>query len=170
MERAIKWISGGEIEKYMSDHQHSPNANELWTYFRNVIEWVELTFTTYRREMKGIEWGVLYDEFKNETFDTVKLEQEIQALMIDDDITNNKGIYPYVLTRNEKHLSIRNFTESHKRTAYERQKGICKKCGNHFELKEMEADHITPWSKGGRTTATNCQMLCADCNRRKSDV
>src|SRR5450756_2733888 len=81
LETAIKWISGGEIEKYMSVHQHSPNANELWTYFRNVIEWVQLTFTTYRREMKGIYWGGLYDKFKGEMFDTAKLEKEIQALM-----------------------------------------------------------------------------------------
>lgn len=170
LETAIKWISGGEIEKYMSIHQHDPNANELWTYFRNVIEWVILTFTTYRKEMKGIDWGGLYDKFQGELFDTAKLEQEIQALMIDDDVTNKKGVYPYVLTRNEKYLSIRAFTESQKRAAYEKQKGICKKCGKYFEMKEMEADHITPWSKGGKTSPENCQLLCKECNRRKSDI
>ena len=170
LETAIKWISGGEIEKYMSVHQHSPNANELWTYFRNVIEWVQLTFTTYRREMKGIYWGGLYNKFKGEMFDTAKLEKEIQALMIDDDVTSKKGIYPYVLTRDEKYLSIRAFTESQKRAAYEKQKGICKKCGKHFELEEMEADHITPWNKGGKTSPENCYMLCLECNRRKSDI
>lgn len=170
LETAIKWISSGEIEKYMSIHQHDPNANELWTYFRNVIEWVQHTFTTYRKEMKRIEWGGLYDKFKNEIFDTTILEQQIQALMIDDDVTNKKGAYLYVLTRNEKHLSIRAFTESQKRAAYEKQKGICKKCGKHFELKGMEADHITPWSKSGKTSSENCQMLCLECNRRKSDV
>jgi len=170
LETAIKWISGGEIEKYMSVHQHSPNANELWTYFRNVIEWVQLTFTTYRREMKGIYWGGLYNKFKGEMFDTAKLEKEIQALMIDDDVTSKKGIYPYVLTRDEKYLSIRAFTESQKRAAYEKQKGICKKCGKHFELEEMEADHITPWGKGGKTSPENCYMLCLECNRRKSDI
>lgn len=170
LETAVKWISNNEIENYMSIHQHEPNANELWTYFRNVIEWIELTFITYRKEMKGVNWGSLYDEFKNKIFNTIKLEQEIKTLMIDDDVTNKKGIYTYVLTRNEKFLNIRAFSESQKRSAYEKQYGICKKCGKHFELNEMHADHITPWNKGGKTTPENCQMLCADCNRLKSDT
>ena len=170
LQTAISWISRGEIEKYMSIHQHDPNANALWTYFQNVIDWVKLTFPAYRGEMKGIHWGSLYDEFKDKLFDTAKLEQEIQALLIDDDVTSKKGIYPYVLTRNEKYLSIRAFTDGQKRAAYERQKGFCSKCGDHFELKGMEADHITPWSKGGKTNPENCQMLCLDCNRRKSDI
>ena len=170
LQTALDWISNGEIEKYMSIHQHDPNANELWTYFRNVIEWVQLTFTIYRKEMKGIAWGGLYDNFHGDMFDAVKIEQEIQTLMMDDDATNKKGIYSYILTRNERHLSIRAFTDSQKRAAYERQKGICVKCGEHFELSGMEADHITPWSIGGKTTPDNCQMLCKDCNRRKSDI
>ena len=168
LETALSWIAHGEIEKYMSIHQHDPNANELWMYFRNVIEWVKLTFTTYRREMKGIEWGGLYGEFKDKLFDTKKLEQEIQALMIDDDVSNKKGVYSYVLNRNEKYLNIRAFTESQKRSAYERQNGICSHCEKHFEFQEMEADHITPWHLGGKTIAENCQMLCKECNRRKS--
>jgi 5-methylcytosine-specific restriction endonuclease McrA len=120
--------------------------------------------------MKGLDWGALYDKRKGEMLDSEKLEQEIQALMIDDDVTSKKGIYQYVLTRNEKYLNIRAFTENQKRSAYEKQKGICSKCKKHFELKQMEADHITPWSQGGKTNAENCQMLCRDCNRRKSDV
>lgn len=170
LEKALSWISKGNIEEYMSVHQHDPNANELWTYYRNVIEWVSLTFTTYRKEMKGIDWGKLYDKFKDEMYDTDKLEQEIQKLMMDDDVSNKKGIYSYVLTHDEKYLNIRTFTESQKRTAYERQEGICPICKNHFELKEMHGDHITPWSKGGKTIPENCQMLCADCNRRKSNI
>ncbi|OQA47165.1 MAG: HNH endonuclease [Firmicutes bacterium ADurb.Bin300] len=170
LQTALDWISNGEIEKYMSIHQHDPNANEIWTYFRNVIEWVQLTFTNYRKEMKGIAWGDLYDKYHGDMFDTANIEQEIQSLMMDDDVTNKKGIYPYVLTRNERYLSIRAFSESQKRAAYERQKGICTKCGKHFELREMEADHITPWSEGGKTIPENCQMLCKDCNRRKSDI
>jgi hypothetical protein len=170
LETAIKWISGGEIEKYMSIHQHDPNANELWTYFRNVIEWVKLTFITPRKEMKGVDWGKLYDEYGRKMIDTAKLDQEIHTLMTDDDVTNKKGIFAYVLTRNEKHLNIRAFTDSQKRAAYEKQNGICSKCGKHFELREMEADHITPWSKGGKTNLDNCQMLCQDCNRRKSNI
>jgi len=170
LQTAISWISAGDIEKYMSEHQQDPNANELWIYFRSVIDWIKLTFTTYRKEMKGISWGDLYNKYKDRMFDTVKLEQEIQVLMMDDDVSRKSGIYPYVLTRNEKYLNIRTFTESQKREAYERQKGICPNCGKHFALKEMEADHITPWSKGGKTVSENCQMLCQECNRRKSGI
>jgi len=172
LETALSWIASGEIKKYMSIHQHDPNANELWTYFRNVIEWVKLTFTTYRREMKDIDWGGLHNEFKNKMFDANKLEQEIQTLMMDDDVTNKKGVYPFVLTRNEKYLNVRDFTQSQKREAYERQKGLCPRCGHekHFELDEMEADHITPWHLGGKTIAENCQMLCKKHNREKSGI
>jgi hypothetical protein len=168
LETAIKWIANGKIEEYMSIHQHDPNANELWTYFRNVIDWIKLTFPNYHKEMKGIEWGHLYDGFKDKLFDTEKLEQEIHNLMMDDDVTNRKGIYSYILTRNEKYLNIRAFSDNQKRIAYEKQGGICVKCGKHFELAKMEADHITPWSKGGKTIPENCQMLCQDCNRKKS--
>lgn len=168
LETAISWINNDKVEEYMSTHQHKPNANELWTYFKNVIDWVKLTFPVYRREMKGLNWGSLYNEFKDKTFDINKLEEEIKRLMIDDDVTNRKGVYFYVLTRNEKYLNIRAFTESQKRAAYEKQNGICKNCGKHFELNEMEADHITPWHDGGQTSNDNCQMLCRDCNRRKS--
>lgn len=170
LETALKWINGGKIEEYMATHQHTPNANELYSYFLKVIDWVEMTFTKYRREMKGIEWGVLYNQYKDIVVDTVELEKEITSLMADDDVTSKKGIYVYVLTRQEKHLSIREFDNRMKRSAYERQKGICKKCGKYFELEQMEADHITPWSRGGKTIAENCQMLCRDCNRRKSDI
>jgi hypothetical protein len=170
LQTAIRWISSGDIKKYMSIHQQDPNANELWTYFQNVINWVTLTFTKYRKEMKGIDWGALYDKYKGELLDAAKLEEKIAPLMMDDCVTNKKGIYSYVLSGNERTLSIRAFSATEIREAYERQAGICTKCGAHFALSDMQADHITPWSKGGRTTADNCQMLCADCNRRKSDV
>lgn len=170
LETAINWISKGEIEKYMSEHQHDPNANEIWIYFRNVIEWIKLTFKVYRKEMKGINWYELYDKFKDELFNTNDLELEIQNLMIDDDVTKKSGIYHYILTKNEKYLNIRNFTDNQKRSAFEKQNGICVKCGEKFELKDMEADHITPWSKGGKTSSENCQMLCVECNRKKSDI
>lgn len=168
LETTIKWISGDNIEDYMAQKQHEPNANELWLYFQNVINWVKVVFTKYRREMKGIDWGFLYNEFKDKNFDSKKLEEEISALMMDEDVTKKKGIYQYVLTRKEKYLNIRAFSEKQKREAYERQKGICAVCEEHFELNEMEADHITPWHEGGRTSAENCQMLCKEDNRRKS--
>lgn len=170
LETAISWRSGGNIEHYMLTHQHDPNANELWAYFQAVIAWVQLTFTTHRSEMKGIDWGSLYDQFKGELYNTDELEDEIKALMIDDDVTRKKGIYQYVLTRDEKHLAIRAFTPAMRRAAYERQGGVCPEDGKHFEFGEMEADHITPWSKGGRTSADNCQMLCLEHNRRKGAI
>jgi hypothetical protein len=170
LETALSWLSGGHIEQYMSAHQHDPNANELWAYFQAVISWVQLTFTTYRTTMKGLDWGGLYNQFKDVLYDTAKLEDEIKALMIDDDVTSKKGIYPYVLTHEEKYLSIRAFTEAQRREAYERQGGICPICGQQFEIGGMEADHITPWSQGGKTSAANCQMLCREDNRRKGAI
>jgi len=170
LETALKWISKGKIEKYMSDHQHEPNANALWAYYQSIINWVKNTFTEYRNEMKGVDWGKLYDQYHENVYDTVKLEEEIKALMADDDVSNKKGIYSYVLTKNEKYLNIREFTQTMKRSAYTRQNGVCIKCKKKFKFEEMHGDHITPWSKGGKTNAENCQMLCADCNRRKSDV
>ena len=170
LEIALKWINHGEIEAYMSQHQHDPTANELYFYFMNVIEWVKQTFPTYRKkEMYGQEWGELYNEHHTKMLDAKKLEEEIAKLMADVDVTNKRGIYKYVLNGEEKYLSVRAFDDRMKRTAYEKQKGICKKCKKHFELEEMEADHITPWSQGGKTIAENCQMLCRECNRRKSD-
>jgi hypothetical protein len=154
----------------MAENQHEPNANELWLYFQSVINWINATFSKYRKEMKGIQWGFLYNEFKSQKFDSKKLEEEITRLMQDEDVTSKPGIYSYVLTRKEKYLSIRAFNDKERRQAYERQKGICTKCTKHFELDEMEADHITPWHEGGKTISENCQMLCKHDNRIKSGV
>lgn len=168
LETTIKWISNDAIENYMAKNQNEPNANELWLYFQAVINWVKIVFPKYRREMKGIDWGFLYNEFKDQKFDSKKLESEIAELMEDEDVTKKKGIYHYVLTRKEKHLNIRAFSNNQKREAYERQKGICVVCKEKFDIEEMEADHITPWHEGGKTSAENCQMLCKEDNRRKS--
>jgi hypothetical protein len=168
LETTIKWISNDAIESYMAKNQHEPNANELWLYFQSVINWAKAIFPKYRKEMSGIQWGDLYNEFKDQKFDSKKLEVQITKLMIDEDVQNKKGIYTYVLTRKEKYLNIRAFSPNQKREAYERQKGICIVCKEHFGLNEMEADHIDPWHSGGKTTAENCQMLCKDDNRRKS--
>jgi len=168
LETTLSWINDGKIENYMSKHQHDKNADELWQYFQNVVAWVRMTFTSYRNEMKDIAWGKLYNKFKDQKYDSKELEREIAKLMEDDEVSNKKGIYPYILTREEKHLNIRAFKPNQKREAYERQKGICPVCKKHFEIEEMEADHITPWHEGGKTTAENCQMLCRDDNRRKS--
>lgn len=168
LETTISWISKGEIEAYMAKNQHKPNANELWLYFQSVLSWVKAVFPKYRKEMKGVDFGLLYNEFKDEQFDSKKIEKEVTKLMLDEDVTKKPGIYPYIITRDEKYLSIRAFTDNQKREAYERQEGICIKCKKHFEIDEMEADHITPWHEGGKTTAENCQMLCKHDNRTKS--
>jgi len=170
LQTAISWLSNDKIEDYMAKNQHKPNANELWLYFQSVINWIRVVFPKYRKEMKGVYFGPLYNSFKDKEFDAKKLEVEITELMQDEDVTKKSGIYEYVLTRNERYLSIRTFTDKQKRESYERQKGICVKCGVQFELNEMEADHITPWHEGGKTTAENCQMLCKYDNRIKSGI
>lgn len=170
LETAISWLSKGAIEYYMGKHQHDPNANALWLYFTNVINWIKVTFPKKRKEMKGVDWGPLFDAFGDKQLDAVALEEEISQLMQDSDVTKKSGIYPFVLTRKEKYLSIRVFDDNMKREAYEKQQGICPVCGKYFELEQMEADHITPWHAGGKTVASNCQMLCKECNRRKSGV
>ncbi|RKZ34277.1 HNH endonuclease, partial [bacterium] len=154
---------------YMAKHQHDEDAEDFWGYFERVIEWVQKLFPKYRKEMKGLPWGFLYNEYKGKEFDPEKLEEKVAELMLDDEVTNKKGIYLYVLNGKEKHLNLRAFSEKQKREAYEKQKGICAVCGKHFELSEMEADHIIPWSEGGKTNEENCQLLCKECNRRKSD-
>lgn len=180
LETAIKWICEREkcsIEEYMAQHQFDDDSNELWLYFKAVIDWIETTFPKKRvKEMKGVNWGYLYNKYKDNTPSSNSLETKIQELMKDSDITKRSGIYGYVLGEPEKVLSIRTFDDNMKRAAYERQGGHCAN-GSHclndssivWDISEMEADHITPWSQGGKTIAENCQMLCKDCNRHKSD-
>lgn len=168
LETAIAWINAGDIEGYMARHQHDSNANPLWLYFQSVINWVKASFPKYRKEMKSVAWGELYNTFKDAQIDPQKTENQIAALMEDDDVSNKKGIYSYVLDRKEKHLNIRAFSDKQKREAYERQKGTCPICKQHFDIQAMEGDHITPWHEGGKTNAENCQMLCKEDNRRKS--
>ena len=175
LETALSWISGGKesIQKYMGDNYQKENAEPLWKYFVEVIEWVEKTFT-YRKEMKGIDWGKLYREYGKNEYDVAELEEKVKALMADDDVNSKKGIYEYVLSNcskdKERHLSIRKFSDKDKRTAYERQNGICPICGEYHTIDEMEGDHIIPWSKGGKTTIDNLQMLCKKCNREKGNI
>jgi len=168
LETAIDWHAKGKIEQYMSEHQHDENATPLWHYFQGVIAWAKATFPKYRKEMKGVAWGELYNQFNGKTFDTDALEKRVEKLMLDEDVERKSGIYPYVLDGDERHLNIRVFSENMKREAYERQKGVCPKCNKHFELNEMEGDHIKPWHEGGKTNAENCQMLCKTDNRTKS--
>lgn len=176
LETAIRWAdmaeSGKGIDEYMADHAMDADARALYTHFDTVIEWARAIFPHYRPQMKGIDWGALWVKHHDRTdLDADTLEEEVSRLMADEDVTAKTGIYYYVLDHSEeRRLSIRAFNVKDKTTAYERQKGICPVCGKHFELKEMEADHIKAWSDGGRTTLDNCQMLCKKDNRLKSDV
>jgi hypothetical protein len=145
LETAIDWISESKIEYYMAEHQHDQNAAALWRYFQNVITWVQTTFVIKRKFMKGVDWGTLYNKYKDEVYNTKKIESLTSQLISDDDVTKKSGIYPYILTGDESFLSIRAFSDSIKQKVYEKQKGICIKCQKEFELEDMEADHIKPW-------------------------
>lgn len=160
-----------EIAQYMGIHQHDTDAKALWNYFRKVFKWVKTVFPKYRSEMKGLPWGLYYNEHKDDSLDPVAIEARVSELMADEDreITRKRGIYAYILTGDERHLSLRQFEDRDKRSAYEKQKGICPLCGKHFEYGEMHGDHIIPWSKGGKTIPENCQMLCMSCNIKKGN-
>ena len=171
LETAIQWIKGESqtVEEYMAAHQHDRTATALWSHFQAVINRVKAVFPTYRAPMKGVDWGGLYRQLEDESLDPEVLEADVAHLMIDDDVTKKAGIYPYLLTGEEKYLNIRAFSDAMKQKAFEIQNGICGSCAKEFEMSEMDADHITPWSEGGKTIEQNCQMLCKHCNRTKSN-
>lgn len=173
LETAINWAAkkeGKSIEDYMAERQDNPNAIELWNYFNSVVNWIKAIFPKKRPEMKGLAWGLYFNKHGQRTdLDAQKLELEIQRLMGDEDVTSKKGIYEYLLTKDERKLSIREFDRRDKLAAYERQGHKCAVCEQEFEFDAMHGDHITAWSKGGKTTPDNCQMLCRDCNLRKSN-
>ena len=183
LEKALLWIadknnleSGG---KYMAIHQHDADANELWLYFQEVISWAQRMFPGLDKKLtEGQEWGILYNKYRNNSYNTNEIRALIDKLLLDDEVTKQAGIIPYVLSPRTKHdeksLSLRQFSEQMKRRAYERQEHKCPYCmknGNNKEyaFNEMQGDHIIPWSKGGKTVEDNLQMLCAPCNNEKSD-
>ncbi|KAA0228240.1 DUF262 domain-containing protein [Fimbriimonadia bacterium ATM] len=168
LETAINWISGGDINGYMSAHQHDADAQELWQHFQNVINWTRVVFPSYRKEMKGLDWGRFYREHgQRSDLNAATLEARIKKLLDDDEVQSNKGIYEYLLTGNEKTLNLRAFDDKMKRKVYEQQGGVCRACRKPFDIAQMEADHIVPWHKGGKTILENCQILCMICNRTK---
>ena len=175
LETAIQWIANTDkpkaVDEYMGIHQGDEEATELWLYFQKVINWVETIFPTYRKEMKGIDWGRLYVKYGERKYNPVKLDKEVAELMADKEVQRHGGIYEFLLsdrTLFEK-LNLRGFDPDDMRVAYETQKGFCPICKGKFAFEEMRGDHIKPWSKGGKTVPENLQMLCADCNARKSD-
>lgn len=175
LETALVWIAAKEgitIEDYMAQHQNDANAGALWSYFSSVIEWVKVVFPDYMKEMKGVAWGILYNEFGTQYPDVNETKNKIKTLMMDEDVTAKKGIFEYILSGREKVLSIRAFSPSMKREAYERQNHRCPHCTNagidkEWAIEEMEGDHLTPWHEGGKTVAENCVMLCKTHNREK---
>ncbi len=178
LEKALKGICENkhikDITTYMSDHQKDINALELWKYFENVIDWIEYVFPKYFSDMKGLDWLHLYNKYSSYSYDGIKNVEEIKKLHSDDDVQKFSGIYEFLLAKDfdpyaGRFLNLRAFDERDKRAAYNKQKGVCPVCKKHFEYDEMEGDHKKPWSKGGHTVPENCQMLCRECNEKKSN-
>lgn len=178
LEKALKGICEYQniqnITEYMALHKSDKDADELWQYFQDVIHWVEKIFPKYYKDMKGLDWCHLYNKYHNNSYNSNELSKEVKRLHEDDEVQKTKGIYEYLLCREKdpfagRFLNLRAFDKRDKMAAYSRQDGICPICKQHFEFDDMEGDHIKPWSKGGHTIQENCQMLCKDCNNKKSD-
>ena len=177
LKKALEWMAEHETREgkpqsvvgYMAEHQHDPNANNLWTYFQNVLNWTITNFDLkrFKKIMKGLNWALYYDKYHSTTLDTADLASRISKLILDSDVQKQMGIIPYVLTGDERHLDLRSFPEDIKLAVWEKQHHICLSCQKEFDYEFMEGDHITPWREGGRTVIENCQMLCRECNRRK---
>ena len=177
LEKALKGICElqgmKDITEYMSAHKNDADADELWQYFQDVIHWVGKIFPEYYKDMKGIDWCHLYNKYKDNSYNSTTMKAEVKRLHEDEDVQKTKGIYEFLLCASidpyaERLLDLRAFPERDKIAAYSKQGGICPVCNEHFEYNEMEGDHIKPWSKGGHTVPENCQMLCKDCNGKKS--
>lgn len=175
--QALQWMADHETRQgkrqtivgYMAQHQHDPNANNLWTYFQTVLNWAITNFDMkkFKNIMKGLNWAELYDKYGKEALDTAALGKRISELIRDSEVERKSGIIPYVLTGDEHYLDLRAFPDDIKLAVWEQQEHRCTICGKEFDLEFMEGDHITPWREGGRTVIENCQMLCRECNRRK---
>ena len=146
----------------------SKDAQDLWQYFQSVIAWVQRLFPNTHKLMKGLDWGLYFNQYKDRTYNANDLAQKVTELIDDDEVTSKKGIYEYLLSGNAKFLSLRLFDEKTKLKVYQQQKGICLICKKPYTIQEMEADHIVAWHEGGKTVIENCQMLCKLDNRTKS--
>ena len=176
LETVLKWkaaVEGKSIEQYMSAHAQDEDAGFLFEYYERVMNWVYSVFPKnyYRREMQGVDWGLLYHKFHQQYYDAKEMEERVAKLMANDEVKNKKGIYTFVFDGDESSLNLRQFSASEKRVLYERCGGFCKRCGPkiHYKIEEMEADHIKPWSDGGKTELDNGQMLCKHYNRVKGN-
>ncbi|MCD8191840.1 MAG: DUF262 domain-containing protein [Oscillospiraceae bacterium] len=178
LEKALKGICEyqgiKEITEYMARRKSDADADELWQYFQDVIHWAEKIFPKYYADMKGLDWCHFYNEYHNRTYNSSVMGAEVKRLHEDDDVQKPKGIYEFLLCRDTdpfagRLLNLRAFSKREKLAAYSKQNGVCPVCGEHFDYEDMEGDHIKPWSKGGETIPENCQMLCKDCNNKKTD-
>ena len=186
-ERALDWVSKGSIDDYMSIHRNDKNINELKRYFNSVIDWVSSAFTDVESEMCGLEWGRLYEQYHKKSYDPKKVSSEVRKLYGDPYIKNRKGIFEFILggSVDTKLLEVRIFDEATKkgvyatRTAKAEKKGEsnCSHCAiGHdankakiWSLGDMDADHVSAWSKGGKSDIKNCEMLCKTHNRAKGN-
>lgn len=170
-ETVLKWACHKEnvdtIESYMALHQYDENASELKNYFTLVIDWIEDIFPEYKSQMKGLQWGILYNKYHTRVYDSQIMRQRVNELLNDYEVTRYSGIFEYLLGGDERLLSLRSFDEPTKREKYKIQGGICPMCGDSFEFDDMAGDHIVPWTHGGKTVIDNCQMLCKPCNLKK---
>lgn len=187
LERALDWVSKGNIDDYMSRHRYDTNITELKAYFNSVIDWVSAVFIDVESEMRGLEWGRLYEAYHHRAYNPAKVSQEVQKLYGDPYIKNRKGIFEFILggSVDTKLLDVRVFDEATKKTVYATQtakaqsdgQSNCPLCAvGHdvnknkiWKLNEMDADHVAAWSRGGATDINNCQMLCKTHNRAKGN-
>lgn len=187
LERALDWVSKGNIGDYMSRHRSDKNIHELKRYFNSVIDWISIVFTDVESEMRGLEWGRLYEEYHTKAYNPAKVSAEVQKLYGDPYVKNRKGIFEYILggSTDTKLLNVRFFDEATKKSVYASQTKKAKAKGESncplcaighdanksklWKLTEMEADHVTAWIKGGATSVKNCQMLCKTHNRTKGN-
>ncbi len=187
LERALDWVSKGNIDSYMAQHRHDDNISEIKRYFNSVIDWASGVFNNIEKEMCGLEWGRLYELYYKQAYDPSEVQKKINQLYGDSFVKNRKGIFEFILggSQDYKLLDIRIFDDAIKKKVYKDQttiaeeKGIsnCPLCvvGNNsnktkiWKLSEMDADHVTAWSKGGNTDISNCEMLCKSHNRAKGN-
>ena len=187
LERALQWVSRGEVAQYMSTHRYDTNINEIKTYFNSVIDWVSAVFIDVESEMRGLEWGRLYEEYHHQPYHPLEVSEWVKELYADPYVKNRKGVFEYILggKKDSKLLEVRVFDEATKKAVYKAQtseaqeKGVsnCPLCAMGHEanrtkiwrLNEMDADHVAAWSKGGATDIKNCQMLCKTHNRAKGN-
>lgn len=187
LERALDWVSKGDIGGYMSQHRNDNNINELKTYFNSVVDWVSTVFTDALPEMKGVEWGRLYEGHHSKSYDPKKISEDVKRLAADSYVTKRKGMFEFLLggSVDAKLLDVRVFDTPVKRATYAKQtqtaegkgESNCPLCAmGHdanksrvYKLDEMDADHVAAWSKGGGSSADNCQMLCITHNRAKGN-